>query len=615
MIAKRVYGRKTLKSSFSRLVTYITSGLGKEGRLGDITVTNCINDSPDWASREVEITQAQNRRTKADKTYHLLVSFREEDKVSAETLRIIEQRICDELGYSEHQRISAIHHDTDNLHIHIAINKVHPTKFSIHEPYYDKKKLGVLCAALEIEHNLAIDNHTAFRTKSETAAQDMEKGAGLESLLGWIQRGCMVKLVEAESWKELHHILSDVGLAITERGNGLVISNKDGIAVKASSIDKRLSKPALERKLGKYSSSNLQFKSANAGYSVEPMIKGKESNDLWEVYQQQKQSFKEGYALGLEKARKEKENKILAAKKRARLKRNVIKLTKGRVAKKLLYGSVSKSLLREIENAQEEYQKTKKSLSGAHQSRSWHEWLQHRAKMGDTKALHLLRSRYDREQRSANIITSKQPTRAKVETPNSKIDNVTKKGTIILRHQNTSIRDDGSLIRLPDNPGDAAMREALILGLSRFGKSLALSGSREFIDQAVKASVLIGLEISFSDPEIESRRQLAESKAKYRVINDDKTGVLSYVGERNQKRKAGLDILPHRPFTVSDAGSAKFVGLRYFGENALMLAERDKEILVLPIKSQTQSIMEGVKIGALITVRKDGVVKIKSRKI
>ncbi len=30
------------------------------------------------------------------------------------------------MGYADHQRVSAVHYDTDNVHIHIAINKIHP---------------------------------------------------------------------------------------------------------------------------------------------------------------------------------------------------------------------------------------------------------------------------------------------------------------------------------------------------------------------------------------------------------------------------------------------------------------------------------------------------------
>jgi hypothetical protein len=29
---------------------------------------------------------------------------------------MIEERFCKEVGYAEHQRVSVVHHDTDNVH-------------------------------------------------------------------------------------------------------------------------------------------------------------------------------------------------------------------------------------------------------------------------------------------------------------------------------------------------------------------------------------------------------------------------------------------------------------------------------------------------------------------
>jgi hypothetical protein len=63
---------------------------------------------------------------------------------------------CKELGYAEHQRVSVVHHDTDNVHIHVAINKIHPTTLTLHNPGYDYKTRSKLCAILEHELVLCI---------------------------------------------------------------------------------------------------------------------------------------------------------------------------------------------------------------------------------------------------------------------------------------------------------------------------------------------------------------------------------------------------------------------------------------------------------------------------
>ena len=60
---------------------------------------------------------------------------------------MIEERFCNALGYAEHQRISVIHHDTDNVHIHVAINKIHPTTFALHNPGCDYETLKI-CSSI-----------------------------------------------------------------------------------------------------------------------------------------------------------------------------------------------------------------------------------------------------------------------------------------------------------------------------------------------------------------------------------------------------------------------------------------------------------------------------------
>ena len=214
MIAKRIEFSNASRSRFSKLVAYITNAQGKNERVGEIRITNCQAEHPTWAASEVESVQSRNHRTKMDKTYHLLISFRAGDCPTPETLHAIEKRICEKLGYGEHQRISAVHYDTDHIHIHLAINKIHPKHYRAHEPYFDKKNLGVVCAALEKEFNLAADNHIARLTPGEAKAQDMEKTSGIESLIGWIKRGCLTELLTANSWDELHTIMANNSLTL-----------------------------------------------------------------------------------------------------------------------------------------------------------------------------------------------------------------------------------------------------------------------------------------------------------------------------------------------------------------------------------------------------------------
>lgn len=252
MISKQIPMRDARKSSYADLAKYICDSQGKQERVGDIRFTNFNNESLDWAIREALAVQQLNQRAEADKTYHLLISFAPDEQPAPEVLRDIEDRMCAAIGYGEHQRVSAVHHDTDNLHIHIAINKIHPTKHTIHEPYRDYKVRSSMCALLEKEHGLVRTNQKARKRQGENRADDMESHSGVESLLGWVKRECSVALSSAQSWDAVHEIMRSHSLVMKTQGNGLVIVDEHGVGIKASSVARSLSKPSLEKRLGAF---------------------------------------------------------------------------------------------------------------------------------------------------------------------------------------------------------------------------------------------------------------------------------------------------------------------------------------------------------------------------
>ncbi|WP_164730111.1 relaxase/mobilization nuclease domain-containing protein, partial [Rhodomicrobium lacus] len=81
-------------------------------RVGGIRITNCGTDEPDWALSDIIATQKRNTRASADKTYHLVVSFADNERPSDEVLEKIEERLVAAIGLEAHQRMSAVHIDT-----------------------------------------------------------------------------------------------------------------------------------------------------------------------------------------------------------------------------------------------------------------------------------------------------------------------------------------------------------------------------------------------------------------------------------------------------------------------------------------------------------------------
>ncbi len=208
---------------------------------------------------EVQDVQALNTRVASNKSYHLVVSFRPEDetKLTPDILRDIERRFSQALGLSEHQRHCAIHTDTQNIHMQIAYNLIHPVTLNRNDHPWDYNKRDALCREIEHEYGLTVDNGMEKeRGQRNERAIALEAQQGVQSFDSYVREraaSILAVLDAAKSWQDLHKELHRHGLEIRPKGNGLIIKSRHGKqALKASDMDRRLSKSRLEKVLGAY---------------------------------------------------------------------------------------------------------------------------------------------------------------------------------------------------------------------------------------------------------------------------------------------------------------------------------------------------------------------------
>jgi len=435
MISKRIPMNSAKKSSFAGLVNYITNSQGKNERVGEITITNCQSDDLRWAVGEVLSTQKQNTRAEGDRTYHLLISFAPGERPSSDVLKDIENKLCACIGYGEHQRISAVHEDTDALHIHIAINKIHPHKLTMHEPYRDFKTRSAMCAKLEIEHGLERVDHSQKKRHSENKAEDMEQHTGIESLINWVRRECLEQIRSADSWGELNQALGENGLELQARGNGFVFVSHDGVMVKASSVHRDLSKAKLEDRYGAFEPAvkpaaptqnpnrpgskkpgigrvgqkpppknfrskkrtidDIEHVDLGSGqrYEKRPISSRIDTTLLYAEFKIEQTSNIDFRRSSIETVRKGKNDQVEHAKAKARFKRAAIKLmVRSADEKRLLYAFTSRTLREEISAANKHSLEAIQSINQV-KARSWADWLQAKAMEGRAEALEALRAR------------------------------------------------------------------------------------------------------------------------------------------------------------------------------------------------------------------------------
>ncbi len=494
------------KSDFAGLANYITDAQSKAYRLSQVLVTNCEAATLPAAIEEVLATQYINTRAKNDKTYHLIVSFRAGEQPDTDTLKAIEERISAGLGYGEHQRISAVHNDTDNLHIHIAINKIHPTRHTIHEPYYPHRTLAELCGALERDYGLERDNHEPRQRGAAARATDMEKHAGIESLVGWIKRECLDEMKNARSWAALHQVASDNGLGLRARGNGLVIVAGNGTTIKASTLGRDLSKSALEKRLGTFEESpQRQAEAAQRSYQKAPVRLRINTTELYAKYKETQKGLAANRAEELIKIKRRKDLAIENAKKASAMRRAAIKLLGGgHLTKRLLYSQASASLRAGLEKIHKEYDQERARTYQDFQRRTWADWLKQEAMRGNGLALDALRAREAATGLKGDTIEGQGRTQSGAAPV---IDNITKKGSILFRAGQSAVRDDGKRLQVSREADGASIQAALRLATERYGERITVTGSPKFKAAIIRAAVDTKLPIILADPALEHQRQ------------------------------------------------------------------------------------------------------------
>lgn len=327
MIAKRIPAR-TQGRGFGGLARYIVDANGQASpetwtrtadyildtahggaKVSGVRVTNCDTDDAALATAAVLVVQDQydhrpGRKSAASRSYHLVISFPPGERPPAHVLRAVEDELVQAIGYGQHQRLSAIHNDTDHLHIHVAINKVHPGTLRNVEPYFDKRRLMETCEALELRYGLTRTNHGVTKVrvgKGNTATSTMSDGAaaleahdGQESLTRWIRenaRAALLDAAKAGSWQALHAAAARYGLTVKPHGAGIaIVDDASGIGIKASAVDRALSAKALTTRLGAFQprAAHATPEAAAARYQAAPSPKHAGHGTLWTAYQHQR---------------------------------------------------------------------------------------------------------------------------------------------------------------------------------------------------------------------------------------------------------------------------------------------------------------------------------------
>ena len=255
MIAKKI-GR-TVKGKFGCLSGYIAAAKEKGEKLVDLWTVNCAGGD------EVDLDLA----------------------------------IAEALGFGEHQRVAGTHENTDNFHMHVAINRVHPGKLTVHTPWNDYKALERTCRAMERKYGLHVDlggsdydnRDGKGRAVAHPAARDFEARTWRQSFQNHVldnRKEILGIAGKARTWRELHQGLAAFDIEIKRRGAGLALKRRDGPeVVKASLAGPDLTFSKLKERLGPYESMDKASASKpRRRYSAKPLTRHPGASRLWRTF-------------------------------------------------------------------------------------------------------------------------------------------------------------------------------------------------------------------------------------------------------------------------------------------------------------------------------------------
>lgn len=228
---------------------------------------------------------------------HWMFSWQESEQPTREQVEELVDVFLERMGLAGHQTVYGMHYDTDNYHLHIAVNRMNPESGKVVQPHrgFDIREAHKIVAFIEHKQGWASEENsmytvlengelarrrTAREIKPKQAALDFEHATGEKSAQRIAQERGHDLIKNARSWAELHEKLAGVGLRFEKKGSGAVIFVGDN-AVKASSVDRAFSMGKLCKKLGDFEEGTYQ----DALEKIVPEPVSSVNLEEWKTYQ------------------------------------------------------------------------------------------------------------------------------------------------------------------------------------------------------------------------------------------------------------------------------------------------------------------------------------------
>ena len=338
MVGKKVKNPKKSSSKAARignLDEYIRDAEEKSNTEKTIytSARGFLAETPEGRAAEM-IALAQEAVKSKDPVTHYMLSWQEGEQPTPAQVEEAVTLFLAELGLKEHQAIYGLHADTDNMHLHIMVNRVDPDTLHVVKPNKGFDIEAVHKAVARIEHAQGWEREKNGRyqvqedgtvsraqrdpdkprlKQPDQPKRDQEHRTGEKSAerIGIEDAAPIIK--RSQSWQELHRELAKVGIRYERTGSGAVLKVGD-VTVKASSADRAAALGQLQKRLGTYEPAPDRQPVADRKPEPVRQVTG------WETYNAERKAraAAKAAAVAAQQKQQQDERKALAAEQKAR---------------------------------------------------------------------------------------------------------------------------------------------------------------------------------------------------------------------------------------------------------------------------------------------------------
>jgi len=523
----------------------------------------------------LEFQAVANRARRTTNPYvHVVISWRDGEEPTNAEVFASGRHVLDSLGMGEHQYVIAIHRDTDNVHAHIAANRVHPEKYRAQHLSMSYWKIDRALRELELRFGWERDRGlheireraerepeiiTRLRREHETAritdrAEKLRVWSGDRPFTEWVRDAApALRTVLGRTgvtWADVHATLADCNLELKAKGTGLIVVDRNdaGLVAKASHIGRLASRERLEAVLGTFQEVGAERAPLGLprttpasvaeriiGPGREPKTYRRDPNRRADRREERATAREQLYGE-FQKARGAR-GRFAAAWERQRVRERAryaeITVQK-RVERDRLVPLVGARAARTIAAAAAAHQREGvRAMNGreredlcatlyAERAVSWREFVTERALAGDEAAISALRGlRYQAGRERRRSERDGFAYRGMTGEPRPRVFDglgyqVQRSGAVAFYRTSDPkrqeiFRDEGWFIALRET-GDPEIAAALCLAAEKWGRSITISGSREFKERSLAIAVELGIDVR--------NRDLAERQQRMRHERD-----------------------------------------------------------------------------------------------